>query len=165
MTTKLVVDLKRFESGERGRVGVVFDLNDLSPGVREVASEIEKEYADVVYNLRRLREDVMTGKSTIINRWETSKKLDAFFASLGSKKVKVRSSLRALIRDSGFSRTELKYLMKFYRLLPERRWISGEVSWSVYKGVLDKTDEVRRMKAMSRVLRGNLKTEYQVRHS
>lgn len=159
MTTKLVIDLKRFESEKGGRIGAVFDLTDLSPGVREVASGVEKNYAEVIRTLNELK-----GDSTVLDRWHASRMLNAFFVDLDAKNVRIRSSLLALARDSGLSRTELKYLMKFYRLLPERHWISGNVKWSLYKGLLDKANREARMNAMAMALRGDLKTEHEVRH-
>jgi hypothetical protein len=158
------VEIKIFKDGQQERLGAVIDIADLSPGVRETITRIEADYLTLISRIKGIRDRLKASKRPILNRWFISKLLTDFFSNLRNKNVVLASRLITLARDTGFSRTEVHYLIKFYQMFPNRNLIKDNIPWSVYRALLDKEDPILRAKAMEYVMKGKLRSEYSVRH-
>lgn len=158
------VNLKRFDSEGTGHIGVVVGLESLHPGVRETALELEKQYLDLVANLEKERKCVFRKQRPLYHRWRMSKLLNDFYRALDDKEVKVESRLMAITRDTKIPRTEVKYLVKFSRIYPRFDDIKENLTWSLYRALLDIPDKRQRERAETLALQGKIRTDYEVRH-
>jgi len=93
-----------------------------------------------------------------------SKLLNDFYRALDDKEVKVESRLMAITRDTKIPRTEVKYLVKFSRIYPRFDDIKENLTWSLYRALLDIPDKRQRERAETLALQGKIRTDYEVRH-
>jgi hypothetical protein len=157
------MEMRRFKESGAERLGAVVDLSDVSEGVRQTIASIERSYALLLKDITYLRGRVTDGENPNLSRWLISKQIADFSDALQKRGIYFKGRLASLMRDAGFSRTETKYLLKFYRMFPDRDSIRDDVLWSVYKALLDRPDQAQRAAIYKLVLKRKLTKEHDVR--
>lgn len=138
------IEIKKFEENGKNRLGAVFDLVDFSPTIKDNLSIIEKDYSKMIEEVKQIEFDNRYKKRMAYRRWLISRVIFMFFEKSLKRDFYLKRRLEGLVRDTGFSRTEIKYLLKFYRFFPEKQMVDEEIPWSVYRALLDRPNEEER---------------------
>ena len=107
----LQVRLARISEEDSKRIGATIDLAEAmtAKDIRQRLSSLEKNYAKMlarILELRRLPQNSIT-------KWKIADQITFFLNATESSGIDLESHLKVLTRDTGLSRTVLKYLVKF----------------------------------------------------
>lgn len=129
-------------------------------------TEIENKYTSLiqkcktyVQKIRRSRENMSSSKL----QWELADTVYTFIDALERSDYFFANAIPALFRDTGISKSQLNYLIKFRRYYPDINAIHQEINWSKYREMLDiSSDHIRGM-CEEKILKGEIKTDNEIR--
>lgn len=124
--------MTKITEGESSRLGATADLADAASvtDARERLGSLETEYAKVLRQVERLK-----GKTGPKAKWELADAITQFLRKTRTHGIELEAHLKTLTRDTGISRTEMKYLMKFRKTYSLQE-LDDNVQWSVYRSNL-----------------------------
>ena len=98
----------------------------------------------MIEEVKQIEFDNRYKRRIIYRRWLISRVIFIFFEKSLKRDIYLKQRLKGLVRDTGFSRTEIKYLLKFYRFFPEKQMLDEEISWGLYRALLDRPNKEER---------------------
>ena len=132
MKRTLRARMTKITEGMESRLGATTDLTDaMTVGdARERLKTLEQDYAEMLTQVDRF-------KGTISPRakWELANAIFQFLKKTKARGIELEAHLKTITRDTGISRTEMKYLNKFRRTYSLRE-LDDSVEWSVYRANL-----------------------------
>ncbi len=125
--------LTKITEGDSSRIGATIDLGMATavPDTRERLSKLENEYELTLEHIDQLRRL----PPNPISKWRLADELYRFLQKVRNWNIDLESHLKTLCRDTGISRTELKYLMRFRKTYTLRE-LDGNIQWSTYRSQL-----------------------------
>ena len=132
MKKTLQARMSKISEGDSSRIGATVDLGEAVsvPDTRERLSMLEHEYGTMLKDVQKLKT-----KSDVISKWKLADRMFRFLNTTRKNDINLESHLKTLTRDTGISRTELKYLIRF-RKTYELKELDDNVGWSVYRSRL-----------------------------
>jgi hypothetical protein len=121
--------MTKITEGEASKLGATADLADIAAvsDAREKLGTLEDEYAKLLSEVKSLK-----GKTNPRSKWELADAIARFLGRTKVKGIELEAHLKTLTRDTGISRTEMKYLTKFRKTYALRE-VDDDVLWSTYR--------------------------------
>ena len=128
--------------------------------------QIQKEYTILVSNGQRLLKEIRGNKKSMADsqlQWSLADKIYSFVKRIENDGYIFANVSEALTRDLGLSQSQLNYLIKFRTYYPSIDQVHKEINWSKYREILDMRSPELRKICESKILSGEIKTDYDVR--
>ena len=129
MKRALRARMSKITEGNSSTLGATADLADVATvsDARERLRALEDEYVELLTQVRLLK-----GRTDPMSKWKLADAIARFLEQTKIRGIELEAHLKTLTRDTGISRTEMKYLMRFRKTYALRE-LDDTVSWSTYR--------------------------------
>jgi len=128
--------------------------------------KFEKKYRELIRKCKTYAQQIRRSRENMSNsklQWELADTVYTFIDALERSGYFFANAIPALSRDTGISKSQLNYLIKFRRCYPNIDAIHQEINWSKYREILDMSDPDARKECKNKILSGEIKTDTDIR--
>jgi hypothetical protein len=169
MANQIPVEIRRITDPDgTSRLGAIAFLEGVlsTPDIKDRLSTFEKEY----FLLLKQCEDILSqtktskGRPNATLRWMLAEKINTFLVSNANKLgVILVNYVDALTRDLGISKSELRYIFRFYSKYKNANELDDRINWSKYRELMDFPDQKSRKQCEMLIKAGKIKSDTEIR--
>ncbi|MHC1635523.1 MAG: hypothetical protein ACXQTS_02720 [Candidatus Methanospirareceae archaeon] len=136
------------------------------PRIDEKLVKIQKEYERFIFDCKKMIEKIRSGRKFMSDstlQWKLADKIYSFIKWIEDDGFVFANVSEAISRDTGLSKSQLNYLIKFRTYYPSMKNLHKEINWSKYREILDiRNPKVRRI-CEEKILNGEIKSDKDLR--
>jgi len=169
MISQIPVEIRKITDPDgTSRLGAVAYLEEVlsTPDIKKRLSATEKEYESLLRQCREILAQTKTseGRPKAELRWELADRIHIFLKSSTREiGVVLVNYVDALQRDLSISKSELRYIFRFYKKYKDPNDLDPRINWSKYRELMDFSDERSRKECEMLIKAGKIKSDTDIR--
>jgi len=169
MVSQIPIEIRRITDPDgTSRLGAVAYLEEVlsTPDIKNRLLATEKEYELLLRECTEILAKIKTstGRPDAGLRWKLADRIHGFLnSSILNIGVTIVNYFDAFQRDLGISKSELRYIFRFYSKYKDPTQLDPRINWSKYRELMDFSDEKSRKECENLIKIGKIKSDTEIR--